>query len=81
MAGALDAGIKVSDLDRDYPRLAEKPFSSERRAMSVKVATKEGALICVKGASDRIIPACVSQVVGGKTLPLGPRDRKPGTDG
>lgn len=76
VAGALDAGIVVSDLDRDYPRLAEKPFSSERRAMSVKVLTKEGALICVKGASDRVIPACGSQVAGRKTLPLGPRDRE-----
>ncbi|HHW26434.1 MAG TPA: cation-translocating P-type ATPase [Firmicutes bacterium] len=76
VAAAMDAGIMVSQLDRDHPRLAEKPFSSERRAMSVKVAAREGALICAKGAPDRIIPACTGQVVGKNVLPIGPRDKE-----
>ncbi len=74
MAGALDAGIVVSDLDRDYPAGREAVFlgAESHEACS----DEEGALICVKGASDRVIPACGSQVAGRKTLPLGPRDRE-----
>ena len=76
VAGVRDAGIDVSSVDELYPRVSERPFTPERRMMSAKVGTEEGALVCVKGASDTVIPACRSQRVGGREDLLGERDRE-----
>ncbi|MBE3520089.1 MAG: cation-transporting P-type ATPase [Firmicutes bacterium] len=54
----LEMGIDPVTLRQSHPRLGEKPFSSERRMMTTKVRYKKGALICVKGAPDTVIPLC-----------------------
>ena len=74
--GALGAGIDVNSLDARFPRMAEMAFSPERRMMSVKVATEKGALICVKGASDRVIPLCRTERVGERDVLLGQKERE-----
>jgi len=74
IAKAVDAGLDVSDLDYLFPRLGERGFTPERRMMSVKVKTKEGALICAKGAPDTIIPLCRTQLVGDQERPLGRKE-------
>ena len=76
VARSLDAGIDVAFLDERHPRLAERSFSPERRMMSTKVKTSEGALICVKGATDTVIPLCRSQKVQDRVMDLGPKDRE-----
>ncbi|MGI6632265.1 MAG: cation-translocating P-type ATPase [Bacillota bacterium] len=74
--GAVRAGIHVQSLDTRYPRLAEHPFSPEKRMMSVLVKTQKGALVCTKGAPGRIIPACTTEVRDGKKRPLTGEQRR-----
>ncbi|MGE5578848.1 MAG: HAD family hydrolase [Bacillota bacterium] len=71
VGAAQSTGLNPAVLDQRFPRLSERPFTPERRMMSVKVATREGALICAKGASDTVIPACRTQLIGGKVVTLG----------
>jgi Ca2+-transporting ATPase len=72
--GALDAGVDASSLDARFPRIGENPFTPERRMMSVKVLTGEGALVCAKGASDTVIPVCRRQKLAGREVSLRPED-------
>ena len=76
VAGAHGAGLDVLSLDERCPRVFERSFTPERRMMSVKVQTEEGALVCVKGASDTVIPVCRSQMVNGRVVALGDTDRQ-----
>ena len=62
---ALKTGFDLAGLDREFPRLSQRGFTPERRMMSVKVNTNRGALICVKGAPDTIIPVCRKQLIKG----------------
>jgi len=75
VAAAMGAGVHVRGLDESNPRLSEIPFSPERRMMSVKVAYEEGALVCAKGATDVILPACSTQILGGRIAPFGQKER------
>ncbi len=75
VAGALESDVRVADLDREFPRIAEKPFSSERRAMSTRIIAGEGEWVCVKGAPDRVLPSCGRQMAEGKALLLGAQER------
>lgn len=53
-------GMDKKELERKYPRLAEVPFDSERKAMSV-VHNIEGRItVIVKGAFDVLASKCVS---------------------
>lgn len=65
-----ECGIDVISLDQRFPRIASSGFSPERRMMSVVVNTEKGALLCVKGAPDTVIPKCVAQEYMGKMLPI-----------
>ncbi len=76
VSAAIDAGWDVGGLDALFPRLGERAFTSERRMMSVKVADKKGALICAKGAPDRMFTLCKSQMAGDRVIPFGPKNRE-----
>jgi Ca2+-transporting ATPase len=52
-------------------RVAEAPFSSERKRMSVLARRPDGALaLFVKGAPEAVLPVCETVLEGGKALPL-----------
>ena len=56
------AGLKKEDLEKQYPRIAEVPFSSERKRMTTIHTTPQDELYAyVKGAPE-IILACSSRV-------------------
>ncbi|MGI6643471.1 MAG: cation-translocating P-type ATPase [Bacillota bacterium] len=76
VSAAIHAGWDVRGLDAQFPRLGERPFESSRRMMSVKVATEKGALICAKGAPDKVFGLCRSQMTGGRAIPLVPKHRE-----
>lgn len=58
-------------------RLAEAPFSSERKLMSVLVQTSNGHLdVVVKGAPDVLLDRCVAEQVGKQSIPLTERRRE-----
>jgi Ca2+-transporting ATPase len=61
--GALLVLGRKASLDRarllqEYPRVAEIPFSSERKRMSTIHEGPEGLLMCLKGAPESILPWC-----------------------
>lgn len=76
VACAAGAHLDAGKLDAQFPRLAERAFTSERRMMSAKVSAKEGMLVCAKGAPDTIIPKCTQKMVGDRVLMLGEKDRE-----
>jgi len=63
----------------EYSRIAEIPFSSERKLMSTvqRDLTRDGAfLVATKGAPDLVLQRCVSERVGGKIEALAPARRE-----
>ncbi len=71
VARYIGVGYDPDVLDRQYPRIDGHGFTPERRMMSVRVNSREGPLICVKGATDTVIPLCVSQETGNQAVRLG----------
>ncbi len=76
IARYLDLGHDLEALDKECPRIGEKSFTPERRMMSVIVRLQDGALVCVKGATDTVIPLCVTQVSSGREIRLSRKDRE-----
>ncbi len=77
LVAAAKAGLWREDLDRVQPRVAEIPFESERRLMSVICRVENGAYrVYTKGAPDTVIALCNSVYRDGRQLPLGPAERK-----
>lgn len=57
---ARKAGYQKEFLDKEYPRLKELPFDSDRKRMSTIHETPDGTrLLLVKGAIDQIVDRCV----------------------
>jgi Ca2+-transporting ATPase len=56
------AGVDPEELRREFPRVAEIPFSSEAKRMSTFHQEGEQFLMCVKGAPERLL-AKASQVL------------------
>ncbi|MFU8773155.1 MAG: cation-translocating P-type ATPase, partial [Anaerolineales bacterium] len=57
------AGYIKKDLESEYPRIDEIPFSSEKKFMATFHDTPEGeVMVCVKGAPETVIERC-SQII------------------
>ena len=52
------AGLDQTAVLADYPRVAEIPFSSERKRMSTIHQGPGGFLMCLKGAPESLLPWC-----------------------
>jgi Ca2+-transporting ATPase len=71
IVAAAKAGLRKADLDAEYPRVAEIPFTSESKRMTTMHRGPDGATVaCAKGAPEVILEACTSQAVAGRTVPL-----------
>lgn len=56
---AFKNGISQNDLIKEFPRVAEAPFDSERKMMSTLHQSKAGKVIqYTKGATDEILKCC-----------------------
>ena len=78
LVAARKAGLQSEVLDRRFPRVAEVPFSSDRKLMSTihKAAEEDGReIIFTKGAPDVLLPRCSSEAVGDDRRPLTPARR------
>ncbi|MHB1325937.1 MAG: cation-translocating P-type ATPase [Thermoleophilia bacterium] len=74
---AAKLGVDSPLLRQDNQRLAEEPFSSERKRMSVIVsAGGGGAILHTKGAPEGIIPRCDSWMNGGRAVRLTDKERR-----
>ncbi|MCQ1530617.1 calcium-translocating P-type ATPase, PMCA-type [Lutispora saccharofermentans] len=59
LKAAWTAGIKKPNLDKEYKRIHEIPFDSDRKRMTVAVKRKNGeSYVFVKGAVDIILGLC-----------------------
>ncbi|CAK7010045.1 MAG: Calcium-transporting ATPase 1 [Paraeggerthella hongkongensis] len=73
---ARDGGIDPGELRAAYPRLAERPFDSDRKRMST-VNDREGqAVVSVKGALDSMLPRCAYLLDQDGPRPLTDEDRE-----
>ncbi|MEB3300312.1 MAG: HAD-IC family P-type ATPase [Candidatus Sericytochromatia bacterium] len=61
VVAACKAGFDPSVL-ADHPRLDEVPFASSHMYMATLHRVHGGHLLCVKGASDALLPRCVDQL-------------------
>jgi Ca2+-transporting ATPase len=56
---AAKSNMKIDDLKKRYPRVAEVPFSSERRLMTtVHSSSRERQIAYVKGSPERVLELC-----------------------
>ena len=70
------AGITQELLSKEYPRISEIPFDSDRKCMSVICANpKGGSFVFTKGAPDVIIDKCTQVYTSQGIIPLG-KDEK-----
>ncbi len=58
------------DLDRDFPRVGEIPFTSGRKMMTTVHRTAEGFRIISKGAPDVLIARCSHMLRGSDFVPM-----------
>ncbi|WP_447598334.1 cation-translocating P-type ATPase [Nitrospira sp. Nam80] len=73
IVAARKAGLEKEPLDARFARLAEVPFSSERKLMSTihsDANRQERLLAFTKGAPDILLARCPHELVGEETRPL-----------
>ncbi|HEY0868501.1 MAG TPA: cation-translocating P-type ATPase, partial [Fimbriimonas sp.] len=79
IVAARKAGIHDAELESRFTRVAELPFSSERKLMSTVHADtqhEENFLSLTKGAPDVLLARCDCELVGEETVPLTPERRR-----
>ncbi len=76
LVAAAKAGVWREGLERKEQRIAEIPFESERKRMSVIYKGKEGFKAYVKGAPDVIIGLCTKELTRNGVVELTPERRK-----
>jgi len=68
---ALKAGLRIKDLDKNYPRITEIPFCSERKCMTSINSTPLGKThVYTKGAFEVIIEKCTKILWNGLEMTL-----------
>ncbi len=77
LATAGKAGLDVEGLGRTCPRVAEVPFTAERKRMTTVHRAEDGSLVAyVKGAPEGVL-ACSERILDqGVVRPLTPADRE-----
>ncbi|MEX5219603.1 MAG: cation-translocating P-type ATPase [Nitrospira sp.] len=73
IVAARKAGLEKKELDARFARLAEVPFSSERKLMSTihkDADSQERLLAFTKGAPDVLLAHCPHELIGEQTRPL-----------
>lgn len=69
-------GLDKAALLKDYPRVAEIPFSSERKRMSTIHQGPEGFFMCLKGAPESLLPWCTMVLTSQGEEPLDESGRR-----
>ncbi|MBI5714948.1 MAG: cation-translocating P-type ATPase [Chloroflexi bacterium] len=58
VVAAAKAGLPKADLDSQFPRVNEIPFTSETKRMTTLHTSSEGIIACAKGAPEIILDSC-----------------------
>lgn len=78
LVAARKAGLAAAALDARLPRVAEVPFSSERKLMSTVHRDEQTAgqlIVFSKGAPDVLLERCTHELAGREPRPLTPERR------
>jgi Ca2+-transporting ATPase len=62
VVAAAKAGLKKADLESQFPRVNEIPFTSETKRMTTLHSGPEGMVAYSKGAPETILSSCVRQL-------------------
>jgi len=75
IVAAAKAGLDKSDLDGEFPRVHEIPFTSESKRMTTLHTIPEGVVAYAKGAPEVILASCASVVTENGERQAGDADR------
>ena len=70
VVAAAKAGLNKTDLDAQFPRLNEIPFTSESKRMTTLDQTPAGVVAYAKGAPEVILDSCTAQLTDHGIMPL-----------
>jgi Ca2+-transporting ATPase len=70
IVAAKKAGISKEELDEQEPRIAEIPFSSERKRMTTIHSVEGKKIACMKGAPEIVLEKCSKIFLNDKVQPL-----------
>lgn len=69
-------GLEETDLRRDFPRLSELPFDSERKLMSTHQKIQGKGTMLTKGAPDELLRRCTHILTSEGARPIEESDRQ-----
>jgi Ca2+-transporting ATPase len=75
IVAAAKAGLRKDDLDLQFPRIGEIPFTSETKRMTTLHSNANGQVAYAKGAPETILDSCSLQLTGQGEVALGDADR------
>jgi Ca2+-transporting ATPase len=70
VVAAAKAGLNKDSLEREWPRINEIPFSSERKLMTTLHQGPDGMVAFSKGAPEVVLASCTRQSTGQGESPL-----------
>jgi Ca2+-transporting ATPase len=70
IVAAAKADIWKEDLEKQEPRIAERPFSSERKRMTTIHLSGNKKMAYMKGAPEVVLEKCTRILLEGKVVPL-----------
>jgi len=76
VVAAAKAGLSRTDLEAEFPRISEIPFTSETKRMTTLHATGNGPRAYAKGAAEIILDACTQWLTEEGVRPLDPAARE-----
>jgi Ca2+-transporting ATPase len=76
VVAAAKAGLNKAELETQFPRVNEIPFTSETKRMITLHAGPEGTIAYAKGAPEIILDSCVRQWTAEGERALDPRSRE-----
>jgi Ca2+-transporting ATPase len=77
LVAAAKAGVNADNIKKQYPRIAELPFSSERKLMTTIHTTPEGEKVAyVKGAPENVLELCTHIYESGQMIELSEKDKE-----
>ncbi len=75
IVAAAKAGLRKDDLDLQFPRIGEIPFTSETKRMTTLHSVENGQVAYAKGAPETILDSCARHLTGQGEVSLGDADR------
>ncbi|MBW2160486.1 MAG: cation-translocating P-type ATPase [Deltaproteobacteria bacterium] len=75
IVAAAKSGLHKDDLDLEFPRIGEIPFTSEAKRMTTLHSIANGQVAYAKGAPETILDSCSRQLTAPGEVALGDADR------